>query len=186
MQNIDENILLFVQGIRWEPLTKLFTFFIPLEIWNITAIILVFFFFFRTKTLRVPIVSFVLAKCSSAYCYEILKHHFHRPRPFLTIKGLVPVITPHGYSSPSGHATLAMAMAVILAYHFPKARGWVFTLTILIGFSRIYFGAHYLSDVLGGFLLGGILGWLCIFFEQAILSVNKGIKLTGTTQRNPD
>ena len=178
MLRIDESIVLFFQGIRCGVLTKLFTFFIPLEFWNVAAFVLVIFFLLRTKTLRVPVISFVLAKSSSNFCYEAIKHFVHRPRPFLTVKGLVPLITPHGFSFPSGHATLAMAMAVVLSHHFPKAHSLVYTLAVLVGFSRVYFGVHYLSDVLAGFLLGGILGWLSILLERAVLSVTKGVDLS--------
>jgi undecaprenyl-diphosphatase len=178
MQRIDESIVLFFQSIRCGPLTKLFTFFIPLEFWNVVAFVLVIFFLFRTGILRVPVISFVLAKSSSNFCCEAIKNFVHRPRPFLMIKGSVPLITSHGFSFPSGHSTLAMAMAVVLAHHFPKARSLVYTLAVLIGFSRVYFGVHYLSDVLAGFLLGGILGWLSILLERAVLSVTKGVDLS--------
>jgi len=175
MQKIDENIVLFIQGIRCEPLTTFFNIFIPLEFWAVTSIIIVLFSFFRTRTLRVPLVSFVLAGWLSDHCYGFIKILVHRPRPFLTVKGLVPLITPHGFSFPSGHATLAMAMAVILAHHFPRVRSLVYVLAILVGFSRIYFGVHFLSDVLAGFILGAILGWLCIIVERTIISVNQGV-----------
>ncbi len=175
MQVIDERIVLFFQGIRCEGLTGLFNVFIPLEFWNVVAVVLVFFLFFRTGTLKVPVVSFLLAKGLSQFYYELIKNLVHRPRPFLTIKGAVPLMTPHGFSFPSGHSTLAMAMAVVLAFHFPRARIALLILVILIGFSRVYFGVHYLSDVLAGFVLGGILGWLCIIMERAIISATKGV-----------
>jgi len=177
MQRIDESIVLFFQGLRCAPLTKLFSVFIPLEFWNVIALLLVLYFFVRTGTLRAPIVSFVLAKNLSTYCYEAIKDFVHRPRPFLMIKGLVPLITPHGFSFPSGHATLAMAMAVVLSYHFPKTRSPIFILAVLIGFSRVYFGVHYLSDVLAGFFLGAVLGWMSIHLERAIISVTNGVDL---------
>lgn len=177
MQRIDEGIVLFFQGIRCEALTKLFIIFIPLEFWNIVALVLVFFFLFRTKIFRVPVVSFVLAKGLSIYFYDVFKNLIHRPRPFLTIKGAFPLLTPHSFSFPSGHATLAMAMAVVFAHHFPKARGSVYLLAVLVGFSRIYFGVHYLSDVLAGFLLGAVIGYLSIYLEKAVLSVTNGVDI---------
>jgi undecaprenyl-diphosphatase len=70
-----------------------------------------------------------------------------------------------------------MAMAVVLAFHFPKARKVVYVLAVLIGFSRVYFGVHYLSDVLAGFILGSAVGLLSILLERAILAVNKGLDL---------
>jgi len=175
MQGIDQGIVLFFQSVRCEPLTNLFSVFIPLQFWNMVAVVLVLVTFYRARTLRVPVVSFILAKGLSDFSYGVLKHLVHRPRPFLTVKGLIPLITPHGFSFPSGHATLAMAMAVVLAHHFPKARALVYVLAVLIGISRVYFGVHYLSDVLAGFILGAVVGCLCIFLERGILSINRGV-----------
>lgn len=177
MQKLDESIVLLFQNFHCGLLTRIFSIFIPLEFWNVIAVVLVFFFLFRAGTLRVPIVSFVLAKSLSNCSYKLIKNLVHRPRPFHTIKGLVPLMTPHGFSFPSGHATLAMAMAVVFSHHFPKSRAAVYTLAVLIGFSRVYFGVHYLSDVLGGFLLGAVLGRLSIILEGAVIAVTKGVDI---------
>ena len=74
------------------------------------------------------------------------------------------------YSFPSGHATTALALYGMLAYfmyrHYSKSRYqklclWgAVILSVLVGFSRIYLGVHYLSDVLAGFLLG--LLWMLV------------------------
>lgn len=70
---------------------------------------------------------------------------------------------------PSGHSALSLCVygfiAVILARRFSTtARFTIYTgvawLVIIIGFTRIYFATHFLSDVIAGFLLG--LAWLCI------------------------
>lgn len=80
------------------------------------------------------------------------------------------------YSFPSGHATVAMAFYGFLFYLLlmyltsSNWRNFVFFLAILfilgMGFSRIYLGVHYLSDVLGGFAIGFV--WL--IFSMALLS----------------
>jgi undecaprenyl-diphosphatase len=78
-------------------------------------------------------------------------------------------------SFPSGHATAALAVYGFLA--FAIARGlpnmrerfeiayWTAVLVLLVGLSRIFLGVHYLSDVAGGFLVGGF--WLLIGFTLA-------------------
>jgi len=67
------------------------------------------------------------------------------------------------YSFPSLHATASILLYGWLSFHFWKQgrrRKAVALLCVplLIGFSRLYLGVHWFSDVLGGLLLGG--GWL--------------------------
>lgn len=76
----------------------------------------------------------------------------------------------NSFSFPSGHASLAFAFYGFIAYILIKnyKRKWhkiiifliALTLILLIGFSRLYLGVHYLSDVWGGFLVGAI--WLAL------------------------
>jgi undecaprenyl-diphosphatase len=174
IQYIDEKTLFFFQSIRLDILTSFFSIFIKLEFWHVLAAILVLYFFMRTKVFRAPVISYFLAWNGSIACYTFLKDYFHRPRPVQMIKGLLPAIpTPHSYSFPSGHATMAAAIAVVLVYHFPKARYWVVSLSLLAGISRIYFGVHYPSDVVAGFILGGIVGVISLYGEKIILRINK-------------
>jgi undecaprenyl-diphosphatase len=57
-------------------------------------------------------------------------------------------------SFPSGHATTAFALAVLLALWYPRF-GWVFLgLAGLVGLSRVILGSHFPSDVLAGAVLG--------------------------------
>lgn len=66
------------------------------------------------------------------------------------------------YSFPSGHATAAMALYGFLAYvlwrYYPKWRTLIVTLSAVcilgVGFSRVYLGVHYPSDVVGGYVVG--------------------------------
>ena len=177
MQGLDESIILFFQSIRCDALTVFFKIFIPLEFWIGFALIVVVYYSFRTGFLRAPIISFFLARDLSTFFYDLAKNFFHRPRPFLSIKGAIPLMIPHGFSMPSGHATLAMASAVVLAHHFPKARKLIYTLAVLTGLSRVYLGVHYLSDVLAGFAMGAILGYLGILLERGIILLAQGFQL---------
>lgn len=62
------------------------------------------------------------------------------------------------FGFPSNHAVNSAAAAAFLQVLYP-ATGWVsWPLVAMIGFARIYVGAHFLSDVLGGWLLGGLVG----------------------------
>ncbi|NJL46672.1 MAG: phosphatase PAP2 family protein [Leptolyngbyaceae cyanobacterium SM2_5_2] len=85
----------------------------------------------------------------------LAKQLWHRLRPALW-DGIPPYA---GFSFPSGHATYSMAFVlalVLLAADNPK-RPWIVALGSLfvgfIGFSRVYLGVHFPSDILGGWLL---------------------------------
>lgn len=86
-----------------------------------------------------------------------------RPRPSL----VDPVATAHGQSFPSGHsmsstvvygALLLVFLPVVTRRLRPVLIAGVGALVAAIGFSRLALGVHYISDVLGGFVLG--LAWL--------------------------
>ena len=105
---------------------------------------------------------------------ELLKIAVHRNRPFF----LDPYGHWSGYSFASGHtigATLLYGQLALFVLPALKSRQWrrvtiIFTalLILLVGFSRIALGAHYLSDVLGGITLGIIWLAFCLLAERAL------------------
>jgi membrane-associated phospholipid phosphatase len=97
---------------------------------------------------------------------KILKYAFQRPRPHFDD----PLVSLTSYSFPSGHTMTATVLyGVLAAYCFTNTQDWRRRVTIilaagflilLVAFSRVYLGAHYLSDVLGAMAEG--MAWLAL------------------------
>lgn len=106
--------------------------------------------------------------CGVIICNLIIKNLVARTRPYLldpTIYHLAPwqeYLTD--YSFPSGHTLACFEMVGVLMITERKRFGWwSLLLGAAVGFTRIYLGVHYPTDVLGGAVLGlvcGFLGWL--------------------------
>ena len=100
----------------------------------------------------------------------ILKHLVERPRPWLTVEGLTPLIAEHDPNSfPSGHTSASFAAASAWCRTLP--RRWMgvtaVVLAALMGFSRLYVGVHFPSDVLAGVLVGLFCSWLtCLLWRR--------------------
>ena len=90
-----------------------------------------------------------------------LKWVFERIRPCRAMSEAIK-IEPSGcgglFSFPSNHAVNTATIAAFLQVLYPRS-GWVtWPIVALVGFARVYIGAHYVTDVLGGWMLGGVIG----------------------------
>ena len=102
-------------------------------------------------------LSVLINLCSVTVLNLVLKSILQRPRP-----NEYRIINETGYSFPSGHSMISMAFYGFIIYLIyknikNKYLKWISIillsiLILMIGFSRIYLGVHYVSDVLAGFL----------------------------------
>lgn len=112
----------------------------------------------------------------SALVAQILKSAFSMPRPMQyfpqgTYPYFIKDVTHLGFASfPSGHTTSIFALVTMLALFTPNQRAKVAYLFagVLVGYSRIYLGQHFLNDVLMGSCIGMIMAVLVhwLFVEK--------------------
>ena len=105
------------------------------------------------------IYSLLLAFFSSVFISLIAKWMFLRQRP---TDFAYPVIKILSYSFPSMHAVVVFSLLPVLVYFLPKQKNFWIPFAFLVIFTRIYFGFHYLSDVIFGAMLGYSLGYLLL------------------------
>ncbi len=102
----------------------------------------------------------------------LLKVAVQRQRPFqLGIVSILSVLEKSShliwnFSFPSFHAMLSFCAIPILSKEFPKFKYIWIIFASLIAFSRIYFGLHFLSDVIIGGLIGYLLGAVIVKTEK--------------------
>lgn len=161
----DARVANFLVGFRSTELTKIFLWITLLGKWQVVLI-----FVFSTigilwlRRKRAYIAPLLFALLGSEIFIWLGKIIFHRTRPEAA------VYPEASFSFPSGHATIAVVFYGFLTYiliHNKKRWNTKASLFFLgaiilffIGFSRLYLGVHYLSDVLGGYLLGML--WLIV------------------------
>jgi len=100
----------------------------------------------------------VLVVCADASA-TALRSYFQRARPCQALEGVRLLVgCSDTFSFPSNHATNAFALAAFFATYYRQRAVLLFTIAALVGYSRIYVGVHYPTDVLAGACLGVAFG----------------------------
>ena len=124
-------------------------------------------FFLQSR--KVGLRFFFLLSLSAAFL-SVLKLAFHWPRPYWLDAGIVALSPESSYGMPSGHAVQTTLVWLAVA-EFAR-RWWVWTLAIgtilLVSFSRIYLGCHFISDVVGGIIIAIAILWIAPRLEAKL------------------
>lgn len=165
----DERVADWLHGRATDPFTDAFrvitTFgnFVTLLVVTVLAVA-----FLWRRGRRTDAMFVALAFLGAQVLSSGMKLGFRRERPFFPD----PLATESTFSFPSGHSLVSLAVygsiALLLAQHVrrPAWRILLFAgtglLVLAIGFSRLYLGVHFLSDVLAGFAAGA--AWLALLY----------------------
>ncbi|WP_294348702.1 phosphatase PAP2 family protein [uncultured Clostridium sp.] len=98
----------------------------------------------------------------------IIKNIVRRKRPFIkmdTYHKLL-IIPPRSHSFPSGHTASSFAASAVFLAIDSELSAIIILIASLIAFSRLYLNVHYLSDIIGG----GILGLICGYITTGLFS----------------
>jgi undecaprenyl-diphosphatase len=139
------------------------------------VVILAVILFFTLKTQRLSIL-ILISYIVSGLLAQLFKHSFNAPRPKMffnsnTYQHFIDGVSISNYESfPSGHTTSAFALAFMLAHSTNKKSFQIILLFLAIatGYSRIYLGQHFLTDVLFGAFLGTFISALTIFISNKV------------------
>ncbi|MAZ28613.1 MAG: phosphatase PAP2 family protein [Cytophagaceae bacterium] len=132
---------------------------------------------YGVKGTLITLVAVALLITCTDQLANLFKHGFERRRPCGQegIKELARFIAPRcgRYGFFSAHAASSMALAIFVGNMLRDRYKWIVVVLIfwavLIGYSRIYLGVHYPGDVLVGFIVGGILGYIFRKLQQLAL-----------------
>ena len=170
---IDTLVLNFIYSFRDPLLTNIMHFvsFLGGEFMLLSATVIVVFLAFKQHKKEAVLFAFIVL--SGYVLNNAIKYLLKVPRPDID-----PLSATGFYSFPSGHAMNSLIFYGLLAYftfHFTRNRGLgvlvsvlSIILIILIGFSRLYLGLHYTSDVIGGFIAGFWLLTTAILIDKTL------------------
>ncbi len=141
---------------------RLIVFFGEYLIYILLAILFYFMWdAFRTEQMRkvygycVAVAGALIARFGVV---EIIRHYYHRPRPFLVLH-LPHLLSDTSYSFPSGHTIFLFALATGVLFVNKRFAYFLYAAGLIVGIARVAGGVHYPSDILGGMALGMITGF---------------------------
>jgi membrane-associated phospholipid phosphatase len=145
------------------------------QLGNMLAAFMAAFLFFLLNYRRLAI-EIVLGTLTLWFLVETIKSLADRDRPFLTLKAARVIgWRERGDSFPSGHTSQIFFLMTLFIHRFELGIGAsiaLYAVAVLVGFTRIYVGAHYPRDVIAGMVLGSVWGILAMLVDTYWLALH--------------
>jgi undecaprenyl-diphosphatase len=132
--------------------------------WIVPALILVatMIAIDRRRGMATSLGALIAVSVGDAGSQWLIKETVQRPRPCHDIAEIIHFVgcSSESYSFPSNHAVNVFALAMVIGLGFRGLRYPALLFAATVGLSRVALGVHYVSDVIGGALIGGVVGYL--------------------------
>ncbi|MBA3492080.1 MAG: phosphatase PAP2 family protein [Rubrobacteraceae bacterium] len=156
------------------------------DYWVVLPLLAAVIALFYRKGWRLSATLLLVSTAGSVVLTTVLKALFRRARPELFDAGYQASF----YSFPSGHATVAVGLygmlTLVLAYRMRGRARWAVAVSgiivvLLIGFSRLYLGVHYPTDIVAGYL-AALLWLVCVGAVYALWLSIRGLRASESSR----
>jgi undecaprenyl-diphosphatase len=128
---------------------------------------------FERKTMLRILFTIILAGVLGGILVHLFKWQLGTPRPLSIFPEAHYLGEPLKYGSfPSGHTQICFSAATVLAGEFKKSWKLLYLWALLVGFSRIYMGAHFPIDVIAGGVIGYLSGKFLLWYNCILTKEN--------------
>lgn len=145
------------------------------EGWILALIVIPALYIYDRKNFYRHLVLLSAVLLATGLVGRVIKSLVDRPRP---LKEMADLIDSHRvvlhvlgkplreFSFPSGHTLTAFSAATFLSYQYRRYTAFFMSVALLTGLSRVYVGAHFPSDVLGGMIMAISITWTMCYLTQ--------------------